>query len=417
MDTARKILMGAVILLSIAAGALMAMPSTSFAAKFAVNSTDDIVDAAPGDGICETAAGNGICTLRAAVQEANAFAGQDKIVLKAKKYSLIAGSEGESGGAGEDAAATGDLDITESVTIIGQGSAYTSVDGSHLDRVFHIIGTADDVVRFSGITVQNGNVLGQGGGIFNDSDASVTITLCSIKDNLAYGNAGGGIASSGPLTIVSSIIARNALYYGMSGSNAVGGGVAATGPNAALSVTGSKIVSNSVSAVVEPAIGESGSAWGGGIGVSGANTVMISNTRILSNAADSWSPSSLASSGGGLFISGGTNPALISASKISNNIARGATADGGGIAVIDASSTFKGCTVTGNAATGVSAALGGGIYLQGDALMTVGISGLSRVTGNYAASSGGGIFTSGAMVLNVAETATVANNVPDDVAP
>ncbi|NJD55829.1 MAG: CSLREA domain-containing protein [Nitrospirae bacterium] len=408
--------MRAIIYVIVLAGA-MAMPSASFAAKFVVNSTDDIVDAAPGDGICETGAGNRVCTLRAAVQEANALAGPDKIVLKAKKYSLIAGNEGESGGAGEDAAATGDLDISESVTIIGQGAAYTVVDGSHLDRVFHISGTAADIIRFSGITVQNGSVIGQGGGIFNDSDSAVTITSCSIRDNLAYGTAGGGIASSGPLTIVSSVIARNALYFGMSGISALGGGVAVTGPNATLTVTGSKIANNSVSAVVEPAIGESGSAWGGGIGADGANTIMIGSSRVLNNTADSWSPSLLASSGGGLFISGSTNPATVTESSIANNAALGSAANGGGIAVIGTTSTFSGCTIKGNAANGFSAAQGGGIYLQGDALMTVGISGLSKVIGNYAASSGGGIFTSGAIALNIAETATVANNTPDDMVP
>src|SRR5262249_49899691 len=44
-----------------------------------VNNNGDGGDANPGDGVCETGAGNGICTLRAAIQEANAFAGTDTI--------------------------------------------------------------------------------------------------------------------------------------------------------------------------------------------------------------------------------------------------------------------------------------------------------------------------------------------------
>ena len=44
-----------------------------------VNNTGDGSDANPGDGVCETAASNGICTLRAAIQEANARTGADKI--------------------------------------------------------------------------------------------------------------------------------------------------------------------------------------------------------------------------------------------------------------------------------------------------------------------------------------------------
>ena len=54
------------------------------AAVFAVTSTADVVDAAPGDGVCDT--GTGACTLRAAVQETNALAGADVINLPAGTY-------------------------------------------------------------------------------------------------------------------------------------------------------------------------------------------------------------------------------------------------------------------------------------------------------------------------------------------
>jgi CSLREA domain-containing protein len=397
--------------------AVLSMPQVARAAKFLVNSTDDIVDAAPGDGICETVAGNHICTLRAAVQEANAFAGPDKIVLKAKKYVLIAGSEGESGGTGEDAALTGDLDITESVTIAGQGSAYTVVDGSHLDRVFHIIGTPADLVKFVGLTIQNGSVLDPGGGILNDSDAAVTVKLCSIKNNLAYGESGGGIASSGPLNVISSVIAQNTLYFAVAAGRAFGGGIAMTGPNAVLTVSGSKIANNGVSALVEPATGASGLAQGGGIGAYAASAVTISNSKIMNNVTDSWSLDTFASSGAGLFISGNANPATIISTKVSNNSARGTAAGGGGVAVIDTSATFGGCTVNGNSVNGFAAAAGGGFYLQGNMAVTVEITGQSKVMNNYAAFAGGGIFFSGTMALNVSADTTVADNTPDNIAP
>ena len=47
-------------------------PATA-AENFIVNSTADMVDANPGDGLCETDI-TGDCTLRAAIQEANALA-------------------------------------------------------------------------------------------------------------------------------------------------------------------------------------------------------------------------------------------------------------------------------------------------------------------------------------------------------
>ena len=47
-------------------------------ATFTVDSTGDQADATPGDGVC---AGSGGCTLRAAIEEANAFAGADVIAF------------------------------------------------------------------------------------------------------------------------------------------------------------------------------------------------------------------------------------------------------------------------------------------------------------------------------------------------
>src|SRR5438093_12159986 len=87
------------------------------AATFTVNDTADAVDAVPGDGSCATAAST--CTLRAAIQEANANVGPDTIVVPAGTYLLtIAGQ-------GEDAAATGDLDIRDDLTITGAGADST----------------------------------------------------------------------------------------------------------------------------------------------------------------------------------------------------------------------------------------------------------------------------------------------------
>jgi len=91
--------------------AAIGLPSPVQAATFTVNSMADTIDANPGDGICNDGTGN--CTLRAAIQETNALAGLDTINLPSGNYTLsIAGT-------GEDAAATGDLDITDNLTITG----------------------------------------------------------------------------------------------------------------------------------------------------------------------------------------------------------------------------------------------------------------------------------------------------------
>ena len=69
---------------------------TAQAATFTVDDFGDSVDAIPGNGVC--ANGAGACSLRAAIQEANAFAGADKINLPGAVLLDIPG-------AGEDLAA------------------------------------------------------------------------------------------------------------------------------------------------------------------------------------------------------------------------------------------------------------------------------------------------------------------------
>src|SRR3989442_8077572 len=104
------------------------------AASFTINSTVDAVDASPGDGVCAEA--TGACTLRAAIMETNALPGTDTITLPAGTYTLTIP------GAGEDASATGDLDITDVLTISGAGADSTIIDGAHLDRVLHMSPTS-----------------------------------------------------------------------------------------------------------------------------------------------------------------------------------------------------------------------------------------------------------------------------------
>jgi CSLREA domain-containing protein len=67
-------------LLALATVFSVSNPDHAFAATFVVTSTGDSSDIAPGNGVCETAT-PGECTLRAAIQEANAFAGTDTIAF------------------------------------------------------------------------------------------------------------------------------------------------------------------------------------------------------------------------------------------------------------------------------------------------------------------------------------------------
>ena len=80
--------------------------------RFQVDSADDAVDAKIGNLECEAA--DDACTLRAAIQESNALGGA---LIGVPAGDLRA----EPAGVGEDAAATGDLDITQGVTLASKG--------------------------------------------------------------------------------------------------------------------------------------------------------------------------------------------------------------------------------------------------------------------------------------------------------
>jgi CSLREA domain-containing protein len=220
MNTARMLTL---LLLSVCFAAL---PITAEAVTFIVNSTVDDVDAAPGNGVCATA--GSVCTLRAAIQEANTLPGPDVIKLKTGLYRLTIA------GISENACATGDLDITDDLTITGTGSKNTFVNGKKLDRVFHVIDPLLDriSVTIADMTIQNGvatedgygemnNVIG--GGILNESGSS-TLTLkgITLSHNTASGGVdgrGGGIYNSGALRITKSLLSNSALS-----DNAVTGG-------------------------------------------------------------------------------------------------------------------------------------------------------------------------------------------------
>jgi hypothetical protein len=110
-------------------------------------------------------------------------------------------------GTGEDGAATGDLDLTANVTLIGAGASQTIIDGQAVDRVIHIPLTTTRVT-LSGLTIRNGNpgVGIFGGGISNAG--ALTLTASLVRDNTGPGG-GGGITTSGRLTLRQSSIQGN----------------------------------------------------------------------------------------------------------------------------------------------------------------------------------------------------------------
>jgi uncharacterized repeat protein (TIGR01451 family)/CSLREA domain-containing protein len=248
------------------------------AQNFTVNSALDAVDVAPGDGACADDAGN--CTLRAAIQEANELPGADTIALPAGVFQLTLS------GTGEEAAATGDLDITDDLTVNGAGAATTTIDGGDLDRVFDIgPNGASIAVAFNRLTIRNGTASGAAGGAIRVNVGSVTLTDSSLAENSADTN-GGAIFNASTLSIDRSILSANVA----SGS---GGGLynagTATLTNATLSGNSATSLGGGVynaplaiATVQHATIAFNGAAAGGG--VNNAGTATLAGTLLSANS-------------------------------------------------------------------------------------------------------------------------------------
>ena len=158
-----------------------------------VNTEDDGVDTVAGDGRCLTSVGT--CSLRAAVQEANATPGRDEIVLPRGFYTLSIPGEDE------DAAATGDLDLADAVSLRGAGATMAFIGGGALDAVLHVLPGVD--AEISGVTIDGGlqrAPFGGAGGIFNEGTLHLVDSVVAANAApVPYGT--GGLLNFGTATI------------------------------------------------------------------------------------------------------------------------------------------------------------------------------------------------------------------------
>ncbi len=199
---------------------------------------------------------------------------------------------------------TGELLITNPVTILGPGPSFLVVDGKQAGRSFHI--TQSNTVTLSSLTISNG-AFGAfddsgGGGIYVDH-ATLTVSNCVITMNSA--DIGGGIFNDhGTLTVLSSTICSN------SATGFAGGGIdnEGSGGQAMLTVIASTIRNNSAA---EDGGGIYNDGWDGGT----ANVAVAAST--------------ISGNFGGLFGGGFRNDAefnggatlTLSASTVSSNSA------------------------------------------------------------------------------------------------
>lgn len=255
----------------LSAATCLVFVSVAAAATFQVNTVADLTDASPGNGKCETVTGGGLCALRAAILEANALPGPDTIVIPTGTYLLAISGDLENSGL------TGDLDITDSVTIQGVGSSGTILDGAGLDRIFDIDpGSLSITVEISKLTLQHGTPLhnedidghvGGGGGVLVRSGV-VRLADVTVRDNQinALIAAGGGVYNNdGDLSLSRCVLTGNRAYYG--------GGIFNLG---GLKLTGTAVLANTAFGAI-----------GSGGGLTNGLVATIANSTIAGNAASS----------------------------------------------------------------------------------------------------------------------------------
>ncbi len=167
---------------------LAALSASTTAARanhdvFEVNTTNDLGDVDPGDGLCSAA--DESCSLRAAVMEANAHAGADTISVPAGTYIL---SQVRNLRRGLRCRTSGTSTSTTISLSRVAGRDVVFIDGNRdaiaepldRERVFDIAHGGDVVI--SGVTIRNGEWNGNGGGVKNHG--TLTLRNSTVAGNL-----------------------------------------------------------------------------------------------------------------------------------------------------------------------------------------------------------------------------------------
>jgi len=387
----------------------------AYATIFDVDRTDDIASATA----CTIAAND--CSLRGAIIAANTDVNPTAVVINLQPgttYNLTLTNALQ-----ENAAATGDLDITttlHSVTIAGGGSS-TIIDASGLntgsvrDRAFQITGSGVTVI-FQDMAIQNGRAADDG-----TSGASTNPTAQNSN------RFGGGILNNGGSVTLTNVIVQSCQALGKGDTvlndhttlDALGGGLASLTATGSVIITGSTFTGDS-------AIGGNGGNFNNGAGSNAkggaiyfeGGTLNIDGSRIDNSAA----------TGG----TGGNGPGNQQNGGFGGNAQGGGAYIGGGTITIN-NSTFESCAATGgNSGTGQNGSEpagdsgGGGLYTLGAATVTNSTFDLNSATGgrsgdtfgpacfgaheslNAGAARGGAILADGGSLI--VDTATFSSN-------
>ena len=208
-------------------------------------------------------------SLRQAILNANAFAGAD--IVGFDTAGVFATDQ-------TITLTSGQLTITDDVTIEGTGANNLTVSGNNTSRSFLISRAGTDAILDS-LTIANGNAGdANGGGIFVSSGTTLLLTNSNISENQAA--TAGGIYNLGIATIINSTLSNNQVSFN-------GGAIYNIGT---ATITNSTVSGNQATDL--------------GGGIHNLGTAIINNSTITNNTADADNDGD--SRGGGVFNPSGT---------------------------------------------------------------------------------------------------------------
>ena len=283
--------------------------------------------------------------------------------------------------------------ISSDITIQGNGSTLRR-DSSSSFRLIKVEG-AGTHLTINDLTIENGNTYYNGGGIYANSNSSVSLSNSTVSGNYAY--SGGGIyaRNSSSVSLSNSTVSGNSAY-------SFGGGIFA-GSSSSVSLSNSTVSGNST-------------YFGGGIFAESSSSVSLSNSTVSGNSANRvgginvFSSSisltnSTVSGNSSTNRSGGIYASNSSVSLTNSTVSGNSGMRGGGIYASNSSVSLTNSTVSGN-----SAMIGGGIYAK--FISSISLTN-STVSGNSAFNGGGISGASSTISLSNSIIANSSNN--DDI--